>query len=469
MLHPLNEAFKHFRKVAMKKLVLVWEVLLVLSLLSGSAMAQISFCKDFLESGNPGGWSGSLKTWDEHVSSCPGAQTEIDIWLNDVPEPLLTAGFWIAYDSPGIDIEDVLIYDGSDLPGPWNPGFTIKVPEPDGPGTYLISVGGWLTPPYIPIIPDSEDDIIIGKILVRSISYPGQYSMTLSTFPGLDTVVGESSTVYDSQMIPNTITLVEYSCPLCCTYISTHDQTTIYPGGIIDFYVFTSGEFCTIPLDLVFSDDCVQGDVDPITGIFTADATLAFEECQVCVLDNINTGSCNDPFCMPPADCCSDVTILGCLEESDGDGVCNEEDNCPNQPNGPRAGTCITGYPGLSCSTPGYNISECGADGYCSMAQEDSYPSGGNNCGDACECEGNFDDDQDLDGSDAATFKLDFGRSIFIDPCSNGNSCNGDFDCDVDVDGTDAAKFKEDFGRSPFNNPCPSCPTGPWCMYEEVG
>jgi len=32
-------------------------------------------------------------------------------------------------------------------------------------------------------------------------------------------------------------------------------------------------------------------------------------------------------------------------------------------------------------------------------------------------CEGNFDFDQDQDGSDAFTFKTDFGRSIFSNPC----------------------------------------------------
>ena len=69
-------------------------------------------------------------------------------------------------------------------------------------------------------------------------------------------------------------------------------------------------------------------------------------------------------------------------------------------------------------------------------------------------CEGDFDNDGDQDGSDAATFKLDFGRSIFLNPCTNDNSCNSDFDCDVDVDGSDAAIFKEDFGRSPFFHPC---------------
>ena len=99
------------------------------------------------------------------------------------------------------------------------------------------------------------------------------------------------------------------------------------------------------------------------------------------------------------------------------------------------------------------------------MNQEDTYPPGGNGCGDACECEGNFDDDSDCDGTDAATFKLDFGRSEFSDPCTNENQCHGDFDCDIDVDGTDAALFKQDFGRSQFNNSCPVCVVGDWCMY----
>ena len=37
--------------------------------------------------------------------------------------------------------------------------------------------------------------------------------------------------------------------------------------------------------------------------------------------------------------------------------------------------------------------------------------------------------------------------------------CEGDFDYDGDCDGTDAARFKQDFGRSVFENPCP--PNGP--------
>ena len=37
------------------------------------------------------------------------------------------------------------------------------------------------------------------------------------------------------------------------------------------------------------------------------------------------------------------------------------------------------------------------------------------------------------------------------------DACEGDFDCDQDVDGTDAAVLKSDFGRSEFLFPCPSC------------
>jgi C1A family cysteine protease len=98
--------------------------------------------------------------------------------------------------------------------------------------------------------------------------------------------------------------------------------------------------------------------------------------------------------------------------------------------------------------------------------QNDSYPPQKNGVGDACECEGNFDGDLDVDGTDAALFKKDFGRSRMNRPCNSTNPCNGDFTCDGDVDGTDAAIFKQDFGRSAMNNPCPPRPTGAWCNYS---
>jgi hypothetical protein len=57
-------------------------------------------------------------------------------------------------------------------------------------------------------------------------------------------------------------------------------------------------------------------------------------------------------------------------------------------------------------------------------------------------CEGDFNNDVDVDGSDLAVFAADFGRT----DCAG--DCGGDFDEDGDVDGSDLAVFAADFGRT---------------------
>jgi hypothetical protein len=70
-------------------------------------------------------------------------------------------------------------------------------------------------------------------------------------------------------------------------------------------------------------------------------------------------------------------------------------------------------------------------------------------------CEGNFDPDSDIDGTDLAVFAADFGRT---NCCANGAlPCEGDFDHDCDVDGSDLAVFASDFGRTR----CPFLPQVP--------
>jgi hypothetical protein len=141
-------------------------------------------------------------------------------------------------------------------------------------------------------------------------------------------------------------------------------------------------------------------------------------------------------------------------------------DACPDDPNKTDPGVCGCGIADTDIDTDG--IPDCIDN--CSTVenadQQDFYPyPQGNNCGDACECEGNFDGDADQDGTDAFTFKQDFGRSILQNPCITITPCNGDFSCDGDCDGSDAFTFKQDFGRSTIANPCPDCVTAPWCAY----
>lgn len=59
-------------------------------------------------------------------------------------------------------------------------------------------------------------------------------------------------------------------------------------------------------------------------------------------------------------------------------------------------------------------------------------------------CEGDFDGDGDVDGSDLAVFAADFGRTN----CGSPPVCKGDFEGDNDVDGSDLEVFAADFGRT---------------------
>jgi hypothetical protein len=153
------------------------------------------------------------------------------------------------------------------------------------------------------------------------------------------------------------------------------------------------------------------------------------------------------------------------LADFDSDGILSEEDNCPLTPNGPLGGTCTAGSAD-KIARPCMEDVGCGLNGFCSVNQEDTYPPEGDGIGDACFiCEPDFDLDNDVDGSDAATFKEDFGRSLFKRRCIADDPCHGDFSCDGDVDGSDATLFKQDFGRSQWQKPCPLSEEGEWCLY----
>ncbi len=84
------------------------------------------------------------------------------------------------------------------------------------------------------------------------------------------------------------------------------------------------------------------------------------------------------------------------VNDSDGDGVEDDVDNCPTTPNGPNSGTCSAGEIGNPCTIPHGN---CGCEGYCSIDQEDVDEDG---VGDVCDNCSEFSNSNqnDSDGDD---------------------------------------------------------------------
>jgi len=155
-----------------------------------------SYRIDVLEQGNTGGWETSLQTFDDEVTILQSEIVAADIWIHDVPEPLITAGFWMEFDASHISIIDADLYSE-----PWDAGMSQTVKDPKGPGTYMVTVGNLST-----VSSDSEGDIIIAKVLFQCTS-SDDVSVTLTPIPGFDTVVGDSAGVYDLDIMPHTITL----------------------------------------------------------------------------------------------------------------------------------------------------------------------------------------------------------------------------------------------------------------------
>lgn len=187
----------------MKKLSIFYTTALIICLMTGSAIAQISYSKDFLEVGNPGGWSDSTKTFEESWTLSPGDTVDVDIWVTDVPEPsLLSAGFFIFNDSPLVNITSVTAYDDEN-DGPWEvPSSVVEVYEPEQ------GIFGWfvVVSSLACVEADTDGDMILGKVTLECENI-GDAEITILPIADFATLGGCGGTIYDSQITPNTITI----------------------------------------------------------------------------------------------------------------------------------------------------------------------------------------------------------------------------------------------------------------------
>jgi len=207
----------------MKNFTCIAAIALLAGLLISPA-SGVEYATDFLEPGNPGGVSGSLKTFDDEWTIETGHTVDMDIWVANLPEKIITAGFFIDYDESMVAIVNCDAYDGA-LPGPWDADMTNKVDNPSGPGTYMVILGNLGS-----VSPDSGGDIPMAKITFSCIS-PGGSTVTFRPVPDFDTIVGNSSTVYDPQVALHSITMFQEN-QVTTTTTSSPPSTTTTSSGI---------------------------------------------------------------------------------------------------------------------------------------------------------------------------------------------------------------------------------------------
>ena len=125
-----------------------------------------------------------------------GKNAQVEIWLQDMTAPLITAGFWLSYNPAQTTVAAVKVFDDSDLPGPWDHAMTKKHEKPDGSGTYLVTLGNLAN-----VDPDKKGEIKLAQIRFRCNGDCVQ-PITIKTILGFDTVVGDEGRVYDSELTP---------------------------------------------------------------------------------------------------------------------------------------------------------------------------------------------------------------------------------------------------------------------------
>ena len=188
----------------MKRSALTIAVLLILTVVASSASA-IEFAVDQLEKNNPGGVTASLKTFDKKGIKGTGKEATLDIWLKDVPEELISAGFWLIFDPTQVSIVKVELYDGKALPGPWDNEMSRYYVNPDGPGTYSA-----FTCSLACVKPDKKGDVIIGRVQIScqdKCTKPIEIKSIETFVKDFESLVGCSGKLYDALTKPASFTI----------------------------------------------------------------------------------------------------------------------------------------------------------------------------------------------------------------------------------------------------------------------
>jgi rhodanese-related sulfurtransferase len=233
--------------------------------------------------------------------------------------------------------------------------------------------------------------------------------------------------------------------PQAADFLCTRGYTSVYnmsPG-------LTSWPYQTV--GCVDTDgDRINDDIDNCPTVYNlpqsdSDGDHVGDSCDTCTdTDDDGYGNAGFPVNTCTLDNCQ-YAYNALQDDEDGDGMGDVCDTCTDtdgdaygNPGFPENTCTVDNCPELASSNQADGDGDCIGD-VCDQYHDeydpsvpDNYPQQGNGIGDACDCEGNFNCDADVDSSDAAAFKNDYGRSNLQDPCTSTLACNGDFNCDKD-------------------------------------
>jgi hypothetical protein len=148
-------------------------------------------------------------------------------------------------------------------------------------------------------------DLRIADVELCCTGNEGVSQIIISTIPGFDTVVGDT-TVWDPLDANGVIDLEQVPPPPCACTSLEPAAVEVESNDVVAFVPQTEGD-CA-PNDFLYTDDCAEGDVDPVTGVFTA-ATITLDEvCTVTAVDQANSNvECSAEVTMKLVTCTGEI------------------------------------------------------------------------------------------------------------------------------------------------------------------
>ena len=209
----------------MKNILIVCTFTLLVAVLLSNQANAATYSMDVIEDGNPGGWTASLKTFDETFVLDSGQIFTVDIWMTNAPGEATAGGFWLDFtgSTDSVDYVSTQRYNNDDLPGPWQKEGVV-VNEPAGAGTLMVIV-----PQLGGAQPDGDGDLIIARVIFEYLD-AGNAHITIRTVPETETW-GPNPPWDDDEIEPSTLIISPGSSPGSTTSILTDTTSSSTPSS----------------------------------------------------------------------------------------------------------------------------------------------------------------------------------------------------------------------------------------------